>query len=89
MSDVEILTYENHERARSEELGERWLYLNRLKERRERARKDGMLLCFFTSSFSIGAAVAFLAIGIINAVIVFGITALFSGSGAWILWNAR
>lgn len=89
MTDVEILTYENHERARSEELGERWLYLNRLRERRERARKSGMMLCFFTGSFSVGAAVAFLTIGIINAVIVFTITALLAGGSGWILWEAR
>lgn len=89
MSDVEILTYENHERARKEELGERWLYLKRLRERRERARKDGMLVCFFTGSFSCGAAVTFLTFGDMTAVLVFSIVAMLTGAGAWILWEAR
>lgn len=89
MSDVEILTYENHERARKEELGERWLYLKRLRERRERARKDGMLVCFFTGAFSCGAATTFLTFGDMTAVLIFSIVAMLTGAGAWMLWEAR
>lgn len=89
MSDIEVMTWENHERARARELGERWAYLKRLKERREKARKDGMRVAAFTSAFSLGAAASFLAIGEMRAVAVFLIVSLLSAGAAWTIWNAR
>ena len=56
MSDVEILTWLNHDRARTEELGERAARLRHLKERRARARRDGALVSICASAFSAGAA---------------------------------
>lgn len=89
MSDVEILTWENHDRARTEELGERAARLRHLKERRARARRDGALVSICASAFSAGAAAAFLAIGIPHAPAIFLIVALLAAGGGWIVWNAR
>lgn len=89
MSDVEILTWENHDRARTEELGERAARLRHLKERRARARRDGALVSICASAFSAGAAAAFLAIGIQHAPAIFLIVALLAAGGGYIIWEAR
>lgn len=89
MGDVEILTWENHDRARTEELGERAARLRHLKERRARARRDGALVSICASAFSAGASAAFLAIGVQHAPAIFLIVALLAAGGGWIVWNAK
>lgn len=89
MCDVEILTWLNHNRARTEELGERAARLRHLKERRARARRDGALVSICASAFSAGAAAAFLAVGIPHAPAIFLIVALLAAGGGWIAWNAK
>lgn len=89
MCDVEILTWLNHDRARTEELGERAARLRHLKECRARARRDGALVSICASAFSAGAATAFLAIGVPHAPAIFLIVALLAAGGGWIVWNAR
>ncbi len=89
MSDVELLTWLNHDRARTEELGERAARLRHLKELRARARRSGALVSLFASAFSAGAAAAFLAIGVPHAPAIFLIVSLLAAGGGYIIWEAR
>lgn len=89
MSDIEMMTMQNHERARQRELGERWERLKQLRGRRERARREGMAVCFFATAFVLGASATALAVGNVRAALAALVVAGLMAVGVWMLAEAR
>jgi hypothetical protein len=63
MSDIEFITEMNHRRARERELGMRYAELAKLRERREKVRRQGMTCCWVGGAFLYGMALGLLAFG--------------------------
>ena len=54
MSDIEFITEMNHRRARERELGMRYAELAKLRERREKVRRQGLTCCWVGGAFLSG-----------------------------------
>ena len=63
MEDIEIITERNHRRIRERELGMRYAELAKLRERREKVRRQGMTCCWVGGAFLYGMALVLLAFG--------------------------
>ena len=75
MSDIEFITEMNHRRAREREFGMRYAENARLRERRERVRRQGLTCCWVGGAFLLGMALVLLAFGAQLPALIFGTVA--------------
>lgn len=75
MSDIERITELNHRRARERELGLRYAEIARLRERRERVRRQGLTCCWVGGAFLSGMALVLMAFGAQLPALIFGAVA--------------
>lgn len=75
MEDVEIITERNHRRVRERELGMRYAELAKLRERREKVRRQGLTCCWVGGAFLSGMALVLLAFGAQLPALIFGAVA--------------
>lgn len=72
MSDVEFITGVNHQRAREREWNERRAEKASLREKRERARRTALSVCWLAGAFLSGMALVLLALELASAALAFG-----------------
>lgn len=75
MEDIEIITERNHRRVREREFGMRYAEIARLRERRERVRRQGLTCCWVGGAFLLGMALVLLAFGAQLPALIFGTVA--------------
>lgn len=75
MEDIEIITERNHRRIRERELGMRYAELAKLRERREKVRRQGLTCCWVGGAFLSGMALVLLAFGAQLPAMIFGAVA--------------
>lgn len=80
MTDVEIITERNQRAARERELGERWEEIVRLRKKQRELLKAAETTCFSVGCMMVGAAAAFLGLGLFQAAFaIFGTGVCFFG----------
>lgn len=72
MSDVELITGVNHQRAREREWNERRAEKASLREKRERVRRTALSVCWLAGAFLSGMALVLLALELVGAALAFG-----------------
>ena len=75
MSDIEFITEMNHRRAREREIGMRYAELAKLRERREKVRRQGLTCCWVGGAFLSGMALVLMAFGAQLPALIFGAVA--------------
>ena len=75
MEDIEIITERNHRRVREREFGMRYEEFAKLRERRERVRRQGLTCCWVGGAFLSGMALVLMAFGAQLPALIFGTVA--------------
>ena len=83
MTDVEIITEQNHRAARERELGERWDKIIRQRKRKSELLKASEAFCFSIGCVLLGGTAVLLGFGLFRAAVTLGGAAacFFVGAG--------